>query len=141
MRALSIRQPWAWLICTGLKDVENRSWRTLVRGRIYVHAPLSMASMDKFTLAALLRVASAKELAPLFAKYEKLPFGAIIGEVDIIACRRRVGILGDGNVSRWHELGQYGFYMENAALYDDPIPCKGRQGFFYPDLGGSNGQG
>lgn len=27
MRALSIRQPWAWMILNAGKDVENRSWR------------------------------------------------------------------------------------------------------------------
>ena len=38
MKALSIRQPWAWLIVAGYKDVENRTWATDFRGRIYVHA-------------------------------------------------------------------------------------------------------
>ena len=38
MRALSIRQPWAYLIAIGAKDVENRSWLTRFRGRIYIHA-------------------------------------------------------------------------------------------------------
>lgn len=35
--ALSILQPWAWLIVNGYKDVENRSWRTHRRGPILVH--------------------------------------------------------------------------------------------------------
>ena len=35
--ALSIRQPWAWLIVNGYKDVENRSWRTSRRGEVLVH--------------------------------------------------------------------------------------------------------
>lgn len=26
MKALSFKQPWAWLICAGYKDVENRDW-------------------------------------------------------------------------------------------------------------------
>lgn len=38
MKALSIRQPWAWLILHGGKDMENRSRRTHMRGRICVHA-------------------------------------------------------------------------------------------------------
>lgn len=38
MKALSIQQPWAWLIVNGYKDVENRSWPTNVRGRIAIHA-------------------------------------------------------------------------------------------------------
>jgi hypothetical protein len=38
MNGLSIRQPWAWLIVNGHKDVENRSWHTDFRGRVYVQA-------------------------------------------------------------------------------------------------------
>ncbi|ATC34130.1 ASCH domain-containing protein [Caulobacter vibrioides] len=35
--ALSILQPWAWLIVNGYKDIENRTWRTHRRGPILVH--------------------------------------------------------------------------------------------------------
>ena len=38
MKALSIQQPWAFLIVNGLKDIENRDWSTTFRGLIYVHA-------------------------------------------------------------------------------------------------------
>lgn len=34
MKALSIRQPWAWLIIHGGKDVENRTWHTKHRGAL-----------------------------------------------------------------------------------------------------------
>lgn len=45
-KVLSIKQPWASLICTprsdnnlfGIKDIENRSWKTKFRGRILIHA-------------------------------------------------------------------------------------------------------
>lgn len=36
--ALSIRQPWAWLIVHRYKGVENRSWPTRFRGPFLVHA-------------------------------------------------------------------------------------------------------
>jgi len=36
--ALSIRQPFAWLIANGHKAVENRTWRTNYRGPIAIHA-------------------------------------------------------------------------------------------------------
>lgn len=38
MRAISIMQPWAWLIVNGHKSIENRSWRCHVRGPILIHA-------------------------------------------------------------------------------------------------------
>lgn len=42
VRALSIRQPWAWLIVHGFKDVEIRSWGTEYRGLFLVHAGLQV---------------------------------------------------------------------------------------------------
>lgn len=38
MKALSIRQPWAWLIVHGYKPVENRTWRPAYRGQLLIHA-------------------------------------------------------------------------------------------------------
>lgn len=38
MRALSIQQPWAWLIARGYKPIENRNWSTDFRGRFLIHA-------------------------------------------------------------------------------------------------------
>jgi hypothetical protein len=29
MKALSLMQPWAWLMVNGHKDIENRNWATL----------------------------------------------------------------------------------------------------------------
>jgi hypothetical protein len=37
MRALTVRQPWAWAIFHG-KPVENRSWATKYRGDLLIHA-------------------------------------------------------------------------------------------------------
>lgn len=36
--ALSIRQPWAHACAAGWKDIENRKWRTAIRGPICIHA-------------------------------------------------------------------------------------------------------
>ena len=36
--ALSVRQPLAWLIASGFKDVENRGKRTHYRGPVLIHA-------------------------------------------------------------------------------------------------------
>lgn len=46
MKAISIRQPWAWLIVNGFKDIENRSWDTKYRGAVLIHASAAKPSMD-----------------------------------------------------------------------------------------------
>ncbi len=38
MKALTISQPWANLIASGLKFVENRTWPTSYRGPLAIHA-------------------------------------------------------------------------------------------------------
>jgi len=37
VKCLSIRNPYAYLISAGCKDVENRNWKTSYRGRIFIH--------------------------------------------------------------------------------------------------------
>lgn len=49
--ALSVRQPWAWAIIHGGKDIENRSWRSdnpglKFRGRFCVHAAAGMTRAE-----------------------------------------------------------------------------------------------
>ena len=39
-KALSIQQPWAWLIVNDHKDIENRDWRTHYRGPVLIHAEI-----------------------------------------------------------------------------------------------------
>jgi hypothetical protein len=38
MKTLSIRQPYATLVCKGIKNVENRTWNTKYRGKLLIHA-------------------------------------------------------------------------------------------------------
>ncbi|AEF86795.1 thyroid hormone receptor interactor 4 [Treponema primitia ZAS-2] len=38
MKVLSIRQPYATLVCRGIKTVENRTWDTKYRGKLLIHA-------------------------------------------------------------------------------------------------------
>jgi hypothetical protein len=42
LKAISIRQPWAWLIVNGYKDIENRIWAAKLRGPVLIHAGQSL---------------------------------------------------------------------------------------------------
>jgi hypothetical protein len=46
LKAISIRQPWAWLIVNGYKDVENRIWAANVRGRVLIHVGASKSDTN-----------------------------------------------------------------------------------------------
>ena len=38
MKCLSVKNPISYLICAGVKDIENRTWKTDYRGRLYIHS-------------------------------------------------------------------------------------------------------
>jgi hypothetical protein len=48
MKTLSVRQPHAALICAGVKTVENRTWKTDYRGRLFIHASGNAMSFYDF---------------------------------------------------------------------------------------------
>lgn len=48
MKALSIQQPWTEMICRGIKDVENRTWKPAgLPGRILIHAASKKVTRKK----------------------------------------------------------------------------------------------
>lgn len=116
MMALSIRQPWAWLIVNGYKDIENRQWRTHFRGKIYVHASKGMTD-DEYIEAFVMARQNGVTLPPA-AELER---GGIVGTVEIVDCV-------DEDPSPWF-FGEYGFLLKNPA----PLPFRpyrGALGFF-----------
>ena len=142
VKALSIKQPWAWLICRGYKDIENRNWRInqkvglkptqcndddfklTLPTRIYIHAS---KTFDKEGYSFLIDDPEVEEILTHNTQYaSKDSFGAIIGEVDIIDCVTE-------SKSPWF-VGKYGFVLANPVLYDKPIPCRGMVGFFTPNI-------
>lgn len=111
MKALSIRQPWAWLIIQGYKDVENRKWQTNYRGKLYVHAS-KIIDMKAYNIFR-----DFYDLPDL----ETLQRGGIIGQVEIVDCVK-------SHQSDWFE-GPFGFVLKNSK----PLPfkpCRGKLGFF-----------
>lgn len=134
MKTLSIRQPWASLIVKGFKDVENRSWRTPIRGEIAVHASASKTEDDWedaiITVAAIRAIAfsdAEKWLIETIGEFDKLPRGAILGTVEITDCKRE-------RMSPWHFDENWGFYLQNPKEIKKPIPAKGKLGFWDFDL-------
>ena len=118
MRALSIRQPWAWLVVHGYKDIENRTWSAGFRGRIYVHAGRRMVADDYPGQRQY--IAEAGIVIPA-----ELPRGAIVGEVTISGCL-------SASESPWF-CGPYGFILEDPVAYETPVPYRGQLGFFPVD--------
>ncbi|WP_431276219.1 ASCH domain-containing protein [Variovorax ureilyticus] len=125
MKALSIRQPWAWLIVHGGKDIENRTWSTRYRGPVLIHAAKGM-TRDEWESAWILAHgtgASPKAVAAGITR-DTIERGGIVGIADLVDC-----VPSARRVSRWHMEGQFGFKLTNVQ----PLPfrpLKGALGFF-----------
>ncbi|MCT4181824.1 ASCH domain-containing protein [Elizabethkingia anophelis] len=85
MKALSIKQPWASLITLGIKPIENRTWRTNFRGRIYVHSSMNLPKYH-WGLLSPEQYKQAMDSLIDGKLREELHLGAIIGEVYIVDC-------------------------------------------------------
>ena len=131
MKALSVQNPMAWLLCAGIKPVENRTWSTRFRGRIYVHAGLRYYKVSPGNVFDFIsqRMTTA-EYHRMIDDPRSLPVGGIIGEVDIVDCV-------ETHPSRWF-TGPYAFVIDNPVLYDQVIPCRGYLGFFSPKFEGGD---
>lgn len=135
MKCLSIQQPWASLICGGIKDVENRSWRVNdAPGRILIHAGKTMRPMGELPtfFGVLIDNAIACGYVP---EVEDMPLGAIIGYADIVGFTEEC-------TSDWAQEGhgaEWKWQIENARLFKSPIPYRGRQGLFeVPEIDADN---
>ena len=119
MRAISIRQPWAWLIVNGYKPVENRDWKTTYRGHCLIHAGKMIDRAgyefvkDQFP-----------ELYAMLPPVDKIERGGVVGMVKITDCVEK-------HLSLWF-FGKYGFVMDDAATLPF-FPHAGQLGFFNID--------
>lgn len=116
MKALSIRQPWAWLILHGGKDIENRTWPTKLRGRFLIHASKGLTRREYEDVCRY-----AAERGAAVPAFDQLQRGGIIGSVELVDCV-------NASASPWY-MGQVGFVLANPK----PLPfmeCKGALGFF-----------
>ncbi|KWT89300.1 MULTISPECIES: ASCH domain-containing protein [unclassified Variovorax] len=121
MKALSVRQPWAWLIVNGFKDIENRTWSTRQRGTILVHASQGMTRREYQEVVMFLVTSLPAATRPHLPPFEDLERGGIVGQVDIVDCVT-------DSTSPWY-MGAVGFVLANAQTL--PFrPLKGALGFF-----------
>ena len=113
MLTLSVQQPWAFLIVSGQKDVENRSWPTNVRGRVLIHAG---KRFDAESYEYLLGQEGLLMPEPVgFLR------GGVVGEADLWDCV-------EDHASKWFE-GPFGFLLRNQR--ELPFrPWRGQLGFF-----------
>jgi len=149
IKAISIQNPTSYLVACGAKNVENRTWKTDYRGWLYIHSSggkdysnifaddfpeavdrIQEGSPEDLRILARMAIFNTKLLAHYGVGFnatreeckaaEKahgfyLRAGCIIGRV------RLVDIVKDSH-SPWSEAGCNHWILEDAELFDKPIP-------------------
>lgn len=141
MKALSIRQPWAWAILQAGKDIENRDWgdrypglhdaHRLVEdaiqkdgGMFLIHASAGMTRDEYEDCLDTMHAISRKRPFPpglTLPSFADLPRGGIVGQVQLYDVVTK-------SESLWF-FGRIGLVLRNAK----PLPFvsfKGSLGFF-----------
>jgi hypothetical protein len=120
-RAISIRQPWAWVVHAG-KNLENRSetairaYRPAVGQRVYIHASKSMTRVEYERAVEFMAGLGVRCPAP-----DELQFGGVIGSVLVmeIVARHR---------SKWFH-GPFALALADARP-ERFRPARGQVGLF-----------
>jgi len=131
MKALTISQPFATLIASGEKWVENRRWYTTYRGPLAIHAGKGLQCLDR-------------------EEIKDYPTGCIIATATLAGCvvrellqkkwryeKTRHELVPGCNVT-WMQVmehpyteGPFCWILENVQQID-PVPIKGQQGLWVP---------
>ena len=118
MKALSLKQPWATLIVTGIKPIENRKSSTSYRGLLLIHAS---KNWDKEGAQWICENFPSLKGLINWSNHVK---GKIIGQVEMVDCVQK-------HSSRWF-FGPYGFIFEDPHEFwpEQAIPYKGQLWIF-----------
>lgn len=132
MKALTICQPYAHLIMSGAKRVENRTWPTSHRGLIYIHAGKSRLWLELDNSESLIDSSYGIPVADM-------AFGAVVAVAKLIDCVKFVDIeVGDYNkkypwlYDHQHASGPWCWILDAVAPVG-PWPWRGAQGLFEID--------
>ena len=117
MKVIVIRQPWAWLIVHGYKDIENRSWATRYRVTLLIQASAGRPTKNKMRELSLFARKRGVELPEEFER------GGIVGMVELEDCITN-------SRSKWFE-GPVGWVLSKPKRIKF-IPLKGQLGLFDP---------
>jgi activating signal cointegrator 1 len=124
--ALSLLQPWASLVVMGLKKIETRSWQTALRGTLLIHA--SLGRKGKILVSEL-------PFARYIPNFDALPFGAIIGQVQLdeivpveklfYSDEKLAELTLEEKAFGDYTKGRYAWLLSEPVMFDEPIPVKG----------------
>ena len=140
-KVLTDKQPYAWLICAGIKPIENRTWKCpqkYIGQRMLIHASAKDAGYPEeiFTCDQMTEIYRHLEDGWNTGTYKAgdlwdimyKTHSAIIGSVIIADCVQN-------HPSIWAMEGYWHWVLKDPILFDEPIlNVKGRLGFWDVNL-------
>jgi len=136
VRALTVRQPWAGLIASGHKLVDNRSGMTHYRGPLAIHAGVTFSEQG----GSDPRVRKAMKRRPLAADYTDGELGHLIALVDLVDCHPAAQVPGVATCcAPWGDR-EYSYGRRTSVAFhlvlahprpiDPAIKMRGQQGLW-----------
>jgi len=125
LRALSVRQPWAWAIARGYKPVLNRPSFTGYRGPVAIYASFRV-DLDSFESKLIRQAASGAwdSADPVAA------IGGIVAVVDLAGVCAAATSGGPCGCGDWATVGAYHWRLENPRPMRWPVLAVGQPGLW-----------
>ena len=140
MKAISIKQPWAYLIAAGIKDIENRTWKCpekYIGKRVLIHAsakdayPFTVIPSSIFTKEQWNAIDDQDQYVVIRGRLQR---SAIIGSVEIVDCVVNHQSIWAEKTNLPEQLSNeciWNWVLANPILFDEPIlGVKGKLGFW-----------
>jgi len=120
LKAISVRQPWAWAIAWEGKTIENRTWRTNYRGPLAIHAASTFSRREyEVARAFMLRLGIEPPAAGA------LDTGRVVAVTTLVDVRPT----NDSSLAPWETPGGYAFMLRDTKPIK-PFVCRGMQGLW-----------
>lgn len=139
MRMITVRQPWAWAIIHGGKDIENRS-RNIAgsyRGPVAIHVAQADAdnAPDSLWMAAARDCNTTVEREPGKGGARWQPRGVVIGVVNIESVHHDSdhGRNEADRCSSWAMADHWHLCLSDPRPLHTPVIAKGKLGLWKPD--------
>lgn len=115
MKAITLIQPWASLICDGRKKIETRSWPTSFRGRIAIHAGMKVDrdACIKFGYDP-----------------DKIETGKVLCTAVLVQCVQFPSSKAPPDDYGDFAPGRWGWILKEVKVLNNPKPAKGKLGLW-----------
>jgi hypothetical protein len=135
VKAITVKQPYAWAIAHAGKTIENRGRATSHRGTVAIHAGLGWSEAGQYDdriERAFRPFLTARQAARWKGRIvaaehpDRLHFGAVIAVAQLVDCHP-----GHGDCCRpWGDRFYYGnahhLVLADVVALAEPVPCLGK---------------